>query len=95
MVASESVALDVTQFEIEKDILPGETIIIENNGKLSCHSYTGVNSYSPCIFEFVYFARPDSIIDKLSVYKARLRMGEELAGKIVREWPDNDIDVVN
>ena len=94
MVASESVALDVTQFEIEKDILPGETIIIENNGKLSCHSYTGVNSYSPCIFEFVYFARPDSIIDKLSVYKARLRMGEELAGKIVREWPDNDIDVV-
>ena len=94
MVASESVALDVTQFEIEKDILPGETIIIENNGKLSCHGYTGVNSYSPCIFEFVYFARPDSIIDKLSVYKARLRMGEELAGKIVREWPDNDIDVV-
>ena len=94
MVASESVALDVTQFEIEKDILPGETIIIENNGRLSCHSYTGVNSYSPCIFEFVYFARPDSIIDKLSVYKARLRMGEELAGKIVREWPDNDIDVV-
>ena len=94
MVASESVALDVTQFEIEKDILPGETIIIENNGKLSCHIYAEVNSYSPCIFEFVYFARPDSIIDKLSVYKARLRMGEELAGKIVREWPDNDIDVV-
>jgi len=94
MVASESVALNVTQFEIERDVLPGEAVIIENNGKFHNHICSNQTSYSPCIFEFVYFARPDSIIDKLSVYKARLRMGEELAGQIVRQWPDNDIEVV-
>ena len=94
MVASESVALNVTQFEIDRDILPGEAIIIENNGQLHSHICSDQTSYSPCIFEFVYFARPDSIIDKLSVYKARLRMGEELAGQIVRQWSDNDIEVV-
>jgi amidophosphoribosyltransferase len=94
MIASESVALDVTQFEIERDVLPGECIFIENNGRLHNRIYSGKTTYSPCIFEFVYFARPDSVIDNLSVYKARLRMGEELAGQIVRQWPDNDIDVV-
>ena len=94
MVASESVALDVTHFDIERDILPGEGLIIENNGKMQNKICSQKNSYSPCIFEFVYFARPDSIIDKLSVYKARLRMGEELASKILSERPDNDIDVV-
>ena len=94
MIASESVALDVTQFQIDRDVKPGEVIFIENNGKLHSRLYSGETSYSPCIFEFVYFARPDSVIDNLSVYKARLRMGEELAGQIVRQWPDNDIDVV-
>ena len=94
MIASESVALDVTQFEIDRDVLPGECIFIENNGRLHNRIYSGKTTYSPCIFEFVYFARPDSVIDNLSVYKARLRMGEELAGQIVRQWPDNDIDVV-
>ena len=94
MVASESVALDVTQFQIDRDILPGEVIFIENNGTLHERIYSGETSYSPCIFEFVYFARPDSVIDNLSVYKARLRMGEELAGQIVRQLPDNDIEVV-
>ena len=94
MVASESVALDVTQFEIDRDILPGETLFINNDGDLHQHNFVGQTSYSPCIFEFVYFARPDSVIDKLSVYKARLRMGEELAGQIVRKWPENDIEVV-
>jgi amidophosphoribosyltransferase len=94
IIASESVALDVTQFQIDRDVEPGEVIFIENNGKLHSHLYSGKTSYSPCIFEFVYFARPDSVIDNISVYKARLRMGEELAGQIVRQWPDNDIDVV-
>tara|TARA_Y100000590_G_C15742241_1_gene1020675 strand:+ start:87 stop:1613 length:1527 start_codon:yes stop_codon:yes gene_type:complete len=94
MIASESVALDVTHFDIERDILPGEGLIIENNGKMYNKICSQKNTYSPCIFEFVYFARPDSIIDKLSVYKARLRMGEELASKILLERPDNDIDVV-
>lgn len=94
MVASESVALDVLQFQILRDVRPGETIVIENDGVLHSQDYAGDTWHTPCIFEFVYFARPDSIIDNLSVYKARLRMGEQLAGKIVREWPDHDIDVV-
>ena len=94
MLASESVALDVTHFDIDRDILPGEGLIIENNGKIQNKICSQKNSYSPCIFEFVYFARPDSIIDKLSVYKARLRMGEELASKILSERPNHDIDVV-
>jgi amidophosphoribosyltransferase len=94
MVASESVALNVLQFGKIRDILPGEAIFIDNDGNFFSHQYSGETGYSPCIFEYVYFARPDSVIDKLSVYKARLRMGQELAGKIVREWPDHDIDVV-
>jgi len=94
MVASESVALDLLQFERLRDIRPGETIFIENDGVMHSREYDGAMSCSPCIFEFVYFARPASIIDNLSVYKARLRMGEQLAGQIVREWPDHDIDVV-
>lgn len=94
MVASESVALDSLGFRNAQDLRPGEAVFISNDGSLHRREYEGKTSYSPCIFEFVYFARPDSIIDKLSVYKARLRMGEQLAGQIVREWPDHDIDVV-
>jgi len=94
MVASESVALDVTQFERLRDVQPGETVFIENAGVLHSRAYSGEVRHTPCIFEFVYFARPDSILDDLSVYKARLRMGEQLAGKIVRDFPQHDIDVV-
>lgn len=94
MVASESVALNVAQFKKIRDIRPGEAIFIDMDGNFHHHEYSGETRYSPCIFEFVYFARPDSVIDGLSVYKARLRMGEQLAGKIVREWSDHDIDVV-
>ena len=94
MVASESVALDVLQFERLRDLRPGETVFIENDGTLHSHDYEGETARTPCIFEYVYFARPDSILDGISVYKARLRMGEELAGKIVRDFPDHDIDVV-
>jgi amidophosphoribosyltransferase len=94
MVASESVALDVLQFERLRDVAPGEAIFIENSRVLHSRGFDGEVQHTPCIFEFVYFARPDSILDNLSVYKARLRMGEQLAGKIVRDFPDHDIDVV-
>ena len=94
MVASESVALDVLRFERLRDIRPGECVFIENDGGLHSGEHQGVVRHTPCIFEYVYFARPDSIIDKISVYKARLRMGEQLAGKIVRDFPEHDIDVV-
>jgi amidophosphoribosyltransferase len=94
MVASESVALDALGFDLDRDILPGEAIFIDKTGELYSKEFADKQPYSPCIFEFVYFARPDSIIDKLSVYKARLRMGEKLADKILRLRPDQDIDVV-
>ena len=94
MVASESVALDVLQFERVRDVKPGECIFVEFDGTLHSQEFSGGVRHTPCIFEYVYFARPDSILDNLSVYKARLRMGEELAGKIVRDFPEHDIDVV-
>jgi len=94
VVASESVALDILQFDRLRDVKPGETIYIENGGRLHSREHHGKVRHTPCIFEYVYFARPDSILDDISVYKARLRMGEQLAGKIVRDFPDHDIDVV-
>ncbi|MEJ2128090.1 MAG: amidophosphoribosyltransferase [Woeseiaceae bacterium] len=94
MVASESVALDILQFERSRDVKPGETVFIDVGGKLHSREHGKPTRHTPCIFEFVYFARPDSILDNLSVYKTRLRMGEQLAGKIVRDFPDHDIDVV-
>ena len=94
MIASESVALDVLGFELSRDIEPGEAVYIEESGKLHTSQCSETAEHCPCIFEFVYFARPDSIIDNISVYKARLRMGDKLAEKILREWPDHDIDVV-
>ena len=94
MVASESVALDALQFERVRDLEPGECLYIQNDGVLNARSFPGEVKHTPCIFEYVYFARPDSILDDLSVYKTRLRMGEQLAGKVVRDFPDHDIDVV-
>ena len=94
VVASESVALDALQFERLRDVRPGECVFIENDGVLNTRDFDGPTRHTPCIFEYVYFARPDSILDDISVYKARLRMGEQLAGKVVREFPDHDIDVV-
>jgi amidophosphoribosyltransferase len=94
MVASESVAMDALGFRMVRDILPGEAVIIEQDGTLHSQVCDIRRSYTPCIFEYVYFARPDSIVDRISVYKARLRMGEHLADKILRERPDHDIDVV-
>ncbi len=94
MIASESVALDVLDFAKTRDLEPGEAIFIDKKGQVHTRQCADGPIYSPCIFEYVYFARPDSIIDDISVYKARLRMGEKLAEKILREWPDHDIDVV-
>ena len=94
MIASENVALDVLGFDLIRDIKPGEAVFIESSGKLHTRQCAKNTKLCPCIFEFVYFARPDSIIDNISVYKARLRMGEKLADKIHREWPEHDIDVV-
>jgi len=94
MVASESVALHALGFELVRDISPGEAIFIDIDGKLHTQQCAENPQNSPCIFEYVYFARPDSIIDNVSVYKARLRMGTKLAGKILKEMPDHDIDVV-
>lgn len=94
MVASESVALDVLGFHLIDDVAPGEAIYITEDGQLHRRQCAKHSRLAPCIFEHVYFARPDSIMDGISVYKARLRQGEKLADKILRERPDHDIDVV-
>jgi amidophosphoribosyltransferase len=93
MLASESVALTALGYQIERDVAPGEVVVIKENGELFSKVCAKNPSYNPCIFEFVYFARPDSIIDNISVYKTRLRMGEALAKNIQQNW-DEHIDVV-
>lgn len=94
MVASESVALDVLGFQLLDDIQPGEAVYITNDGAVHRQQCAEQATCTPCIFEHVYFARPDSLMDGISVYKSRLRMGEKLAKKILRLKPDHDIDVV-
>ncbi len=94
MVASESVALQASGFELIGDLKPGEAIFIAVDGSMHIKQCAAVSSLSPCIFEYVYLARPDSIIDDIYVYKARLRMGIKLGRKILREMPNHDIDVV-
>jgi amidophosphoribosyltransferase len=93
-IASENVALDALGFTMLRDLRPGEAVFITLDGQLHTHDSVHAEAASPCIFEYVYFARPDSLLDDISVYKARLRMGQALARKILREWPDHDIDVV-
>jgi amidophosphoribosyltransferase len=94
MLASESVALTMASFEVMRDVAPGEAVFIDELGRLHTSQCVPVARHTPCIFEYVYFARPDSIIDNISVYRARMRMGERLADKLKREHPDHDIDVV-
>ena len=94
MVASESVALNASGFSLMRDILPGESIYISQNGDFYSNQCVEPKTYTPCIFEFVYFARPDSIIDGMSVYKSRLRMGEFLAQRIIEKGLHHDVDVV-
>ena len=94
LVASESVALDTLGFHTVRDVQPGEAIFIDLDGNFMSRQCAAHPSLNPCIFEFVYLARPDSVIDGISVYETRLRMGESLADKIRREHRDLDIDVV-
>ncbi|RJS95033.1 amidophosphoribosyltransferase [Salinisphaera sp. Q1T1-3] len=94
MIASESVALDALGFERIGDIKPGEAVVITLDGQLHVRQCAEAPHYAPCIFEYVYLSRPDSVIDDVYVYKSRLRMGTYLADKIQRDWPDHDIDVV-
>lgn len=94
IIASESVAITALGFKIERDIAPGEAIFINADGELFTKQCAADPKYRPCIFEYVYFARPDAIIDGISVYKARLKW-VKLAHKILRDWgEDHDIDVV-
>ncbi|NQY51460.1 MAG: amidophosphoribosyltransferase [Piscirickettsiaceae bacterium] len=94
MVASESVAIDSLGYRMERDLNPGECIFIEMDGTIHAEQCSDNPIQSPCIFEYVYFARPDSIIDGISVHKCRMRMGVKLARKVMRDFPNNDIDVV-
>jgi amidophosphoribosyltransferase len=94
MIASESVAITSLGFTVIRDIEPGEAIFITKDGKLYTSQCAENPQYSPCIFEHVYLARPDSIIDGISVYNSRLLMGETLAEKILEQRPNHDIDVV-
>jgi amidophosphoribosyltransferase len=93
-VASESVALDILGFERLRDVAPGEAVVITARGELHARRCAEPQRHTPCIFEFVYFARPDSMMDDISVHKARMRMGVKLGEKIQRLRPDHDIDVV-
>lgn len=94
MVASESVALDVLGFELERDIAPGEAVFIDLEGNIFTQQCADNPDPRPCIFEHVYLARPDSIMDGIHIHKSRMRMGQKLAEKIKRENPDHGIDVV-
>ncbi len=94
MIASESVALDTLGFELTGDVGPGEAVLLSMGGGMAKRQCADHPRYAPCIFEHVYLARPDSIIDNISVYKARLRMGETLAAKIRRQRPEHNIDVI-
>ncbi|MDA1370093.1 MAG: amidophosphoribosyltransferase [Proteobacteria bacterium] len=93
MIASESVALDSQGFEVERDVAPGEAVFIDVDGNLHTQICTAPGIHTPCIFEHVYFARPDSMMDSISVYKARLRMGEKLGEKLRRLRPDGNLDI--
>jgi len=94
MIASESVALDALGFTIVDDVQPGEAIFISLDGQVHRKICADKTTYTPCIFEYVYLARPDSIMDNIGVYQARLRMGEKLADRILAQFPNHDVDVV-
>jgi amidophosphoribosyltransferase len=94
LLASESVALEGTSHKFERDIAPGEAVFIDLNGKVHAQQCAEHPVLNPCIFEFVYLARPDSVMDNISVYQARLNLGESLAKRVISTVPPNEIDVV-
>ncbi|MHB0777184.1 amidophosphoribosyltransferase [Halomonas sp. WWR20] len=94
MIASESVALDVGGFELSRDLAPGEAIFVDLNSQIYTQQCADRPVLAPCIFEHVYLARPDSILDGAYVYGTRMEMGRMLGDRILKEWPDHDIDVV-
>jgi amidophosphoribosyltransferase len=94
MVASESVAIEGTGHKVLRDVAPGEALFIDLDGVVHARQCADKPSLNPCMFEFVYLARPDSIMDGISVYQARLNMGETLAQRLISTIPPNEIDVV-
>ena len=94
MFASESVALDVLGYELRGDVAPGEAVFVDVNGKLHRQVCVDQPRCAPCIFEYVYLARPDSILNGIAVYRTRMNMGVRLAQRIARDWRDHDIDSV-
>lgn len=94
MVASESVALEGTGHKLTRDVAPGEALFIDMKGQVHTQQCAENPTLNPCMFEFVYLARPDSVMDGISVYQARLNMGETLAQRLISTMPPSDIDVV-
>ena len=94
MVASESVALEGTGHTLTRDVAPGEAIFIDLAGNMHTQQCAAHPTLNPCMFEYVYLARPDSVMDGVSVYQARLNMGETLAQRVISTMPPNEIDVV-
>ena len=94
MVASESVALEGTGHRLMRDLAPGEALYIDLQGQVHTRQCADHPSLNPCIFEFVYLARPDSVLDGISVYQARLNLGETLAQRVINTLPPSEIDVV-
>jgi amidophosphoribosyltransferase len=94
MLASESVAIEGSGFKVQRDIAPGEAVFIDGQGTVHTHQCAAAPTLHPCIFEFVYLARPDSVMDGISVYQARLNLGETLAQRLISTMPPSDVDVV-
>jgi amidophosphoribosyltransferase len=94
MIASESVALEGTGHRMLRDVAPGEAIFVDLDGRIHARQCAEVPSLNPCIFEYVYLARPDSVMDGISVYQARLNLGETLAQRVISTMPPSEIDVV-
>jgi amidophosphoribosyltransferase len=94
MVASESVAIEGTGHRVLRDVAPGEAVFVDLDGRIHAQQCADSPSLHPCLFEYVYLARPDSVMDGVSVYQARLNMGETLAQRVISTMPPSEIDVV-